>query len=74
LGADQSNRLQLLQAYQPGTFDTSFVSSDNIVNPRTMNALYDLTARLRHASRSATVADRRTATISSSTISPTPAG
>ena len=48
--ADQSNVVfQLLQAYQPGTFDTSFVSSDNIVNPRTMNALYDLKARLRHA-------------------------
>ena len=51
-GADQSNIIfQLLHAYQPGTFDTSFVSSDSIVNPRTMNALYDLKTRLRHAKR-----------------------
>jgi len=48
--ADKSNFVyQLVQAYKPGTFDTSFVSSDNIVNPRTMNALYDLKPRLRHA-------------------------
>src|SRR5690349_6485811 len=47
---DKSNFIyQLVQAYRPGTFDTSFVSSDNIVNPRTMNAVYDLKARLRLA-------------------------
>lgn len=49
-GADQSNVIfQLLQAYRPGTFDTSFVSSDNVLNPRTMNAVYGLKARLQHA-------------------------
>src|SRR4029079_15363853 len=47
---DKSNFIyQLVQAYRPGTFDTSFVSSDNIVNPRTLNAVYDLKARLRLA-------------------------
>lgn len=49
-GADPSNyTFQLLHAYQPGTFDTSLVSSDSIVNPRTMNAVYNLKVRLQHA-------------------------
>lgn len=49
-GANQSNVIfQLLQAFRPGTFDTSFVSSDNVLNPRTMNAVYGLKARLQHA-------------------------
>lgn len=47
---DESNYiLQLLHAYLPGTLDTSLVSTDNIVNPRTMNALYAVTPRLLHA-------------------------
>jgi len=46
-GADESNTIfQLVHAYQPGTFDTSLVSSDNILNPRTMNAVYNLGDRL----------------------------
>jgi protein-S-isoprenylcysteine O-methyltransferase Ste14 len=46
-GADDSNAIfQLVHAYQPGTFDTSLVSSDNILNPRTMNAVYNLGDRL----------------------------
>ena len=46
-GADESNVIfQLVHAYQPGTFDTSLVSSDNILNPRTMNAVYNLGDRL----------------------------
>lgn len=45
--ADRSNYVyQLLHTYPPGTFDTSLVSSDSIVNPRTMNAVYDLKDRL----------------------------
>jgi hypothetical protein len=48
--ADQSNyTFQLLHAYKPGTLDTSLVSSDSIVNPRTMNAIYLLGPRLMHA-------------------------
>ena len=48
--ADQSNFVfQLLHAYLPGTLDTSLVSTDSIVNPRTMNAIYNLGPRLMHA-------------------------
>ncbi|MEA2999420.1 MAG: hypothetical protein QOK17_1253 [Sphingomonadales bacterium] len=35
-----------LQTIKPGTMDTSLVSTDNINNPRTMNAIYNLPARL----------------------------
>jgi mono/diheme cytochrome c family protein len=35
-----------LHTFQPGTMDTSLVSTDNINNPRTLNAIYDLPARL----------------------------
>ena len=35
-----------LHTFQRGTMDTSLVSTDNINNPRTMNAIYDLPARL----------------------------
>ena len=35
----------------PGTLDTSLISSDNINNPRTMNAVYMLGPRLEQASR-----------------------
>ena len=37
---------QLLHVDRPGALDTSLVSSDQIVNPRTMNAVYDIPARL----------------------------
>jgi hypothetical protein len=40
---------QLIHAYRPGTLDTSLVSSDYIINPRTMNAVYSLGARLESA-------------------------
>jgi hypothetical protein len=38
--------VQLLKTSRPGTVDTSLVSSDMINNPRTMNAVYDLPARV----------------------------
>jgi len=38
--------LQLLRTSRPGSLDTSLVSSDHINNPRTMNAVYDLPARV----------------------------
>jgi hypothetical protein len=45
--ADQSNFLfQVLHTARPGSLDTSLVSSDNINNPRTMNAVYNLWPRL----------------------------
>jgi len=48
--ADKSNFVfQLLHSYPPGTLDTSLVSSDNIDNPRTMNAIYETGPRLMHA-------------------------
>jgi hypothetical protein len=48
--ADPSNFIfQLLHAYKPGSLDTSLVSSDSIVNPRTMNAIYALGPRLAQA-------------------------
>ncbi len=37
---------QLLHTARPGALDTSLISSDQINNPRTMNAVYDLPARL----------------------------
>jgi len=37
---------QLFHTSRPGALDTSFVSSDQINNPRTMNAIYNLGARL----------------------------
>jgi hypothetical protein len=50
--ADQSNFLfQLLHTARPGSLDTSLVSSDNINNPRTMNAVYNLWPRLEAAKR-----------------------
>ena len=45
--ADESNFMyQLVKTYRPGSMDTSLVSTDSINNPRTMNAVYDLAARL----------------------------
>jgi hypothetical protein len=42
---------QLFHTYRPGTLDTSIVSTDNINNPRTMNALYHVLPRLLEAKR-----------------------
>lgn len=44
---DESNFLkQLFHASKPGALDTSLLSTDYINNPRTMNAVYNLGARL----------------------------
>jgi hypothetical protein len=40
---------QLFHASKPGTLDTSLVSTDNINNPRTMNAVYSLRPRFDRA-------------------------
>lgn len=49
---DQSNFVwQLFHCSRPGSLDTSFVSTDNINNPRTMNAVYLLQDRLDNALR-----------------------
>src|SRR3990172_8416966 len=49
---DQSNYMyQLLHSSRPGTLDTSLVSTDYINNPRSMNAVYNLGARLGIAKR-----------------------
>lgn len=37
---------QLTHTYRPGTMDTSLVSTDGINNPRTMNGLYSVMARM----------------------------
>jgi hypothetical protein len=42
---------QFLHTARPGSLDTSLVSSDNINNPRTMNAIYNLLPRLEGAKR-----------------------
>jgi hypothetical protein len=42
---------QLFHTSRPGTLDTSLISTDNINNPRTMNAVYDLGPRLDQALR-----------------------
>jgi mono/diheme cytochrome c family protein len=50
--ADKSNFLvQVLHPARPGSLDTSLVSTDNINNPRTMNAVYGLADRLAAAKR-----------------------
>jgi len=50
--ADPSNFVfQLFHTSRPGTLDTSLVSTDNINNPRTMNAVYNLGPRLQQAKR-----------------------
>jgi len=49
---DMSNfPLQLFHTSRPGTLDTSLISSDNINNPRSMNAVYGLPARMQIAQR-----------------------
>lgn len=42
---------QLFHTSRPGTLDTSFISTDYINNPRTMNAVYSLGARMEIAKR-----------------------
>lgn len=37
---------QLARTFRPGAMDTSLISTDNINNPRTMNAVYDFVARM----------------------------
>ena len=37
---------QLAHTFRPGAMDTSLISTDNINNPRTMNAVYDFVARM----------------------------
>lgn len=50
--ADEKNfAFQVFHTYRPGTLDTSLISTDNINNPRTMNAVYLLGPRLRNALR-----------------------
>ena len=50
--ADESSfPYQLFHTSRPGALDTSLVSTDYINNPRTMNAMYDLGARLAQAKR-----------------------
>ncbi len=50
--ADESSLFfQTLHVSRPGTLDTSLVSTDNIANPRTMNAIYELTARMAQAKK-----------------------
>jgi len=47
---NQSNYIfQMFHSSRPGTLDTSLVSTDNINNPRTMNAIYGLAPRLAQA-------------------------
>jgi hypothetical protein len=43
---------QMFHTSRPGALDTSLVSTDNINNPRTMNAVYQLLPRLLEAKRS----------------------
>jgi hypothetical protein len=43
---DPRSRIQLFHTSHPGALDTSFISSDYINNPRTMNAVYNLGARM----------------------------
>ncbi len=42
---------QMFKTSRPGSLDTSLVSTDNINNPRTMNAIYLFGARLKQAER-----------------------
>ncbi len=49
---DEANFMyQIVKTYRPGSMDTSLVSTDNINNPRTMNAVYNLGERLAMARR-----------------------
>ncbi len=46
---DSSFAYQLFRTSRPGALDTSLVSTDNINNPRTMNAVYGVAWRLANA-------------------------
>ena len=46
---EQNFAYQLFHCSRPGALDTSFVSSDQINNPRTMNAIYEFPARMEMA-------------------------
>ena len=48
---DSSFAFQLFHTSLPGTLDTSFISTDYINNPRTMNAVYNVLPRLGPALR-----------------------
>lgn len=49
---DESNfAYQLFHTSRPGALDTSFISTDYINNPRTMNAVYNLAARMEIAGK-----------------------
>jgi hypothetical protein len=48
---EESFFFQLVASWQPGTLDTSLISSDHINNPNTMNALFAVPARLDRARR-----------------------
>src|SRR5207253_1963291 len=48
---DASFAFQLFHTSLPGTLDTSFISTDYINNPRTMNAVYNVLPRLGPALR-----------------------
>src|SRR5262249_36749522 len=50
-GDEKSFFFQSLHTFRPGTVDTSLVSTDNISNPRTMNAVYNLLPRMLEARR-----------------------
>lgn len=50
-GEENNFAWQLFHTYRPGSLDTSFVSSDNINNPRTMNAVYLIKERLEESRR-----------------------
>jgi hypothetical protein len=47
--SEDSFVFQFVHSFRPGALDTSLVSSDQINNARTMNAVYDLRARLNTA-------------------------
>lgn len=47
----ESYIFQMFHSSRPGSLDTSLVSTDNINNPRTMNAVYGLGPRLAQAKR-----------------------
>ncbi|MET0497292.1 MAG: hypothetical protein ABW106_03350 [Steroidobacteraceae bacterium] len=50
-GDASSYAYQMFHTSRPGALDTSLVSTDNVNNPRTMNALYGLGSRLEIARR-----------------------
>jgi hypothetical protein len=49
LKGPKSFLFQLVQSWQPGTLDTSLISTDQINNPNTMNALWQVPARMGRA-------------------------